>query len=356
MHSISIGRDEINKIVLNNRFVSRKHAQLLFLNKSQIVLKDLNSSNGTFVNGDKITECYLKPGDIVKCANEFLNWEQYFEETLFKNDNPELLSPHIIEDRSNASNTMFDRNIIPATPKLSINDTMDILIIIAAFFLIFGFFMPWLTLFTSISAWDIVFGQVGKFIDTSFLYMVLIIPISGILIIYGAAFTNKKYILPSVVLFNLPIATLVIMAIVLLEKLSGSGGAFNNSVFESIIKYFGAGFWLTLFGSIGLPFMIQNVSKEVINNKIKFTSKSITALLVMITGLSIIILSFQNQLFTIKETFRVDPGATMGLPDAYNIMGPIYDTRTFVDTKAKHESLYAGFFVILHLVFCFWLH
>src|SRR5215831_2846296 len=32
---------------------------------TQVRIRDLGSSNGTFVNGDKITECVVQPGDSV---------------------------------------------------------------------------------------------------------------------------------------------------------------------------------------------------------------------------------------------------------------------------------------------------
>jgi hypothetical protein len=41
------------------------------------MIKDLGSANGTFVNGNRITECYLNVGDIVKCGALFLDWTQY---------------------------------------------------------------------------------------------------------------------------------------------------------------------------------------------------------------------------------------------------------------------------------------
>lgn len=77
MKTFTIGRDAKNSIVLNDKFISRQHAELVMLDNGQILLKDLNSSNGTYVNGNKVTECYLKPGDIVKCGTAFLNWSQY---------------------------------------------------------------------------------------------------------------------------------------------------------------------------------------------------------------------------------------------------------------------------------------
>lgn len=62
--SISIGRENNNDISIDNNYVSGRHAKLVLRNGTWAV-KDLNSSNGTYVNGNKITECELKYGDII---------------------------------------------------------------------------------------------------------------------------------------------------------------------------------------------------------------------------------------------------------------------------------------------------
>ncbi len=59
---ISIGRTSDNDIVLDNKGVSRKHAQIEFGDDSALVL-DNESLNGTFVNMRKITEETLKDND-----------------------------------------------------------------------------------------------------------------------------------------------------------------------------------------------------------------------------------------------------------------------------------------------------
>lgn len=59
-----IGRRETNDIMLNDISVSRRHAQLEH-NNDRYVLTDLNSTNGTFVNGHRITKQLLEPGDII---------------------------------------------------------------------------------------------------------------------------------------------------------------------------------------------------------------------------------------------------------------------------------------------------
>jgi hypothetical protein len=77
MQILSIGRDVNNNIVLNDNFVSRQHAHLLLQDNGKIIIKDLGSSNGTFVNGNKISECFLKSGDVLQCAKVSVNWQQY---------------------------------------------------------------------------------------------------------------------------------------------------------------------------------------------------------------------------------------------------------------------------------------
>ena len=62
-HNI-IGRVEDADICLDSPTVSRKHAEIRFDNRNGIFIKDLNSSNGTYVNGKKITETDLQEGDI----------------------------------------------------------------------------------------------------------------------------------------------------------------------------------------------------------------------------------------------------------------------------------------------------
>jgi pSer/pThr/pTyr-binding forkhead associated (FHA) protein len=62
---IAIGRDPSNDIVINEAEVSRKHARLLFQDELY-VLEDLGSTNGTFVNGQRLESPQeLEPGDMI---------------------------------------------------------------------------------------------------------------------------------------------------------------------------------------------------------------------------------------------------------------------------------------------------
>jgi serine protease Do len=62
---IRIGRESsICEIVLENPKVSRLHAEVVSID-GKVMLIDRNSSNGTFVNDQKIDKRYLKDGDII---------------------------------------------------------------------------------------------------------------------------------------------------------------------------------------------------------------------------------------------------------------------------------------------------
>ncbi len=62
---IRIGREQsICEIVLDNPKVSRLHAEVVSVD-GKVLLIDRNSSNGTFVNDQKVDKRYLKDGDII---------------------------------------------------------------------------------------------------------------------------------------------------------------------------------------------------------------------------------------------------------------------------------------------------
>lgn len=65
---ISIGRAEGNTIRLNDGSVSSRHAILSFT-EDDYTIKDLNSTNGTRVNGTKIVQQKLQRGDAVHIGN-----------------------------------------------------------------------------------------------------------------------------------------------------------------------------------------------------------------------------------------------------------------------------------------------
>jgi uncharacterized RDD family membrane protein YckC len=61
---LSIGRDPSNDVVLPDAMVSRRHAVIEFRG-SQFYVRDCNSSNGSLVNGDRVSERNLRDGDLL---------------------------------------------------------------------------------------------------------------------------------------------------------------------------------------------------------------------------------------------------------------------------------------------------
>lgn len=68
---INIGRSEDNDISLDDPLVSGRHAVVTitasaFTGASSVTLQDLNSTNGTRVNGKSTHQTQLKQGDLVQ--------------------------------------------------------------------------------------------------------------------------------------------------------------------------------------------------------------------------------------------------------------------------------------------------
>jgi hypothetical protein len=72
---INIGRRLDNHIVIDDPRVSRAHAQLRTVG-DRFVIFDLNSSGGCFVNGQRINQADLFPGDVISLAGVSLIFGQ----------------------------------------------------------------------------------------------------------------------------------------------------------------------------------------------------------------------------------------------------------------------------------------
>lgn len=70
----TVGRVEDNSFQIPEASVSSHHCEVL-LKGTEVRVKDLNSTNGTFINGDRITEGVLKPGQILRLGTIDLRLE-----------------------------------------------------------------------------------------------------------------------------------------------------------------------------------------------------------------------------------------------------------------------------------------
>src|SRR5262245_14171624 len=68
---VALGRDQANTIQLHDAEVSRRHAEIS-KNDAGFALADLESSNGTFVNNQRVSGCNLKSGDRVQLGRTLM--------------------------------------------------------------------------------------------------------------------------------------------------------------------------------------------------------------------------------------------------------------------------------------------
>lgn len=72
-NSFAIGRDNSSELPLTlDKFISRHHAKI-FLNDNECVLEDLNSTNGTFVDNNRLSgSTKLSKGQIFRVGRTWL--------------------------------------------------------------------------------------------------------------------------------------------------------------------------------------------------------------------------------------------------------------------------------------------
>lgn len=85
--SNTIGREQDNNIVVrdDNKGLSRHHAELAITD--DVIIRDLHSRNGTFVNDIKIAQCELKDGDLIRCANVVFKFVHALESSMQESPN-----------------------------------------------------------------------------------------------------------------------------------------------------------------------------------------------------------------------------------------------------------------------------
>ncbi|KAA3648232.1 MAG: FHA domain-containing protein [Chloroflexi bacterium] len=67
-HTVNIGRNLDNHVVIQEATVSRVHAQIRYEDE-QFSIHDLNSTGGTYVNGKPVAKSELNSGDSVMIAS-----------------------------------------------------------------------------------------------------------------------------------------------------------------------------------------------------------------------------------------------------------------------------------------------
>lgn len=73
-NSIVIGRHRKADVVLSKMIVSRQHARVI-LEGGEWFIEDLDSNNGTFVNGEQITKKQLSAKDRIQIGRHVFSFE-----------------------------------------------------------------------------------------------------------------------------------------------------------------------------------------------------------------------------------------------------------------------------------------
>ncbi len=73
-----IGKRENNELMVEDKTVSRNHLEIVQAEDSY-QLKDLESTNGTFINELRVKEAYLSPGDVIRIGNTRIEFVAFDE-------------------------------------------------------------------------------------------------------------------------------------------------------------------------------------------------------------------------------------------------------------------------------------
>ncbi len=102
---LGVGRDSSNAIQLHDNEVSRQHAELRLVDAAY-TLYDLNSSNGTFVNGRRIRQHRLHSGDQVQVGSTLMLFTGPSQEEENLSEKVDIAAPLPSEDESHIVHSM----------------------------------------------------------------------------------------------------------------------------------------------------------------------------------------------------------------------------------------------------------
>ena len=82
---LTIGRDRVSEVCINDPVASRHHAVVRHIKKGEYIIMDTGSRNGTFLNNERISEALqLKHGDVITIGSTditFIHHDQDFSHT-----------------------------------------------------------------------------------------------------------------------------------------------------------------------------------------------------------------------------------------------------------------------------------
>jgi pSer/pThr/pTyr-binding forkhead associated (FHA) protein len=115
---VTLGRATTNDIVLVDGRVSRNHAQVT-CSQNGLTLTDLNTTNGVWLNGQRVTEAIIQPGDKFKISSCVL---QYLPPAVNTREEVTLIN----------TESEFEHTLNEMTVPISLNDTSQPRLVINA--------------------------------------------------------------------------------------------------------------------------------------------------------------------------------------------------------------------------------
>jgi pSer/pThr/pTyr-binding forkhead associated (FHA) protein len=106
--SVNLGRAPENSIVLAEAKISRMHAQLNWVGDGWEVV-DLGSSNGTFVNGERVERARVLPGDTIELGDSVLRYELGAAEA--DRSSAQVDQPVTIDNEADLEKTLTDATV-----------------------------------------------------------------------------------------------------------------------------------------------------------------------------------------------------------------------------------------------------
>ena len=99
MHLITIGKDQSNDIQIEDISVSRFHLQLVIDEKKEVTVIDLSSTNGTYINGQRIySPTKLDKYDILLVGSNPFDWKRQIIEIIDDTTLKEKVKKDIIKE------------------------------------------------------------------------------------------------------------------------------------------------------------------------------------------------------------------------------------------------------------------
>src|SRR5687768_18373353 len=72
----TLGRHPNNTVQVLDRIVSKEHCHVDLIEGGRFILRDLGSLNGTYVNGERVSERVLNPGDEITLGSTRIIFDQ----------------------------------------------------------------------------------------------------------------------------------------------------------------------------------------------------------------------------------------------------------------------------------------